>query len=500
MGVTMIPRHRSYAFFAFSSFVALVAACSSKDTTGPGSGGTAVNIVKVSGDSQSVPYAAPVTQPLVVKLTDASGNPVNGAPTAWVLLLDGAAMTEEITTSGSNGETQISPTMGGVPGAYSIIAAINGQSVTFTGISNVTLAPGLQTLAGGLFASCGIATNGAAFCWGSNIVGQLGAGPTGPHVGPMPVAGGLTFTQVSLGSFATCAVATGGALYCWGDPTNSVFGNGTAPGGGLVTTPIAAGNGRKFTEVHVGMGHSCGMSSGAVYCWGHNAQGQLGTGDTVHHWAPVPVSLPSGVTFSSVAVGDVGFNCALTPAGAAYCWGYNGTGGLGTGSSSPAYSTDPLLVTGGHVFTALAAAFDGICGLTAAGTVYCWGSGVNGNGSVGNEYAPTAISQGSAQFTQISASAQHACGLTAAGAAYCWGDNYEGDLGSGSLTKPAGAVAVTGGHVFSTIIAAGLSTCGYTTSKVMYCWGSNAARQLGLDASADTMYLAPVAVPGMTGH
>ena len=493
----MKTRTRSYVFFAA---VVLAAACSSKDTTGPGTPGNAVNIVKVSGDSQSVPYAAALPQPLVVKLTDAAGAPVNGAPTAWVLLLDGAAMTEEITTSGSNGETQISPTMDGVPGAYSIIAAINGQSVTFTGISNVTLAPGLQTMAGGLFANCGIATNGAAFCWGSNITGQLGAPPTGPHVGPMPVAGGLTFTQVSLGSFATCAVATSGALYCWGDPTNSVFGNGTAPGGSVVLTPIAAGSGRKFTEVSVGMGQSCGMSSGAVYCWGHNSKGELGTGDTVHHWSPVASEVPSGVTFTSVVVASVGVSCALSTTGAAYCWGYNGTGALGTGSSSPAYSTDPLLVTGGHTFTALAAAYDGICGLTSAGAVFCWGSGVNGNGSAGSEYAPTAISQGSVQFTQISASAQHACALTAAGAAYCWGDNYEGDLGTGSLTRPAGAVAVTGGHVFSTIIAAGLSTCGYTTSKVMLCWGSNSSRQLGLDASADTMYLAPVPVPGMAGH
>src|SRR5215469_661658 len=130
----MNQRHR---LLAISLFTAFAAACS---TTGPKSGGmsgTAVNIVKVSGDSQSATYQMALPKPLVVKLTDSAGRPVSGAPTAWIIDLDGAAQTQQITSSGANGETQITPTMGGVPGVYSITAAINGQSVTFTGVSNI---------------------------------------------------------------------------------------------------------------------------------------------------------------------------------------------------------------------------------------------------------------------------------------------------------------------------------------------------------------------------
>jgi alpha-tubulin suppressor-like RCC1 family protein len=493
----MSQRHR---LLVVSLLTAFAASCSATGPKSSGMSGTAVHIVKVSGDSQSATYQMPLAKPLVVKLTDSAGNPVSGAATAWIIDLDGAAQTQQITSSGANGETQITPTMGGVPGTYSITAAINGQSVVFSGISNITLASGLKSLGSNLFANCGVATNGAGFCWGNNFGGQLGnAAATGPHTGPMPVSGGYTFSQISVGDFMTCGLATTGLVYCWGDPLNGVFGNGTAPGGSTVMTPIQAASGRTFSQISVGSS-PCGISSGVTYCWGHNGVGELGTGDTVSHWSPVAVSVPSGVSFATVVSGG-NSSCGLTPAGAAYCWGDNYNGSLGVGSGSTAYSLLPVPVVGGHVFAALSASTTGMCGLTTAGKAYCWGSGVSGNGTSGKEYAPTAVNQGGLAFTQISANGQHACALTGGGAAYCWGDNYEGDLGSGSFSTSgaAGPVAVTGGLVFTTIMAGGLSTCGYTTSNVMYCWGTNTVQQLGLPPTADTAYAAPVAVPGMSG-
>lgn len=144
--------------------------------------------------------------------------------------------------------------------------------------------------------------------------------------------------------------------------------------------------------------------------------------------------------------------------------------------------------------------------MTAAGAVYCWGSGVPGNGTTSNVPAPTEITQSGLTFTEVSASGQHACGLTTSGAAYCWGENFEGELGAGSFSQSIGTtpLAVVGGLTYNTVVAGADLSCGYTTTNVMYCWGSNSAQQLGLTAAqdtiaADTMYDAPVIIPGMTG-
>jgi alpha-tubulin suppressor-like RCC1 family protein len=41
------------------------------------------------------------------------------------------------------------------------------------------------------------------------------------------VSGGLTFTSISAGRFHTCGVATGGAAYCWGANDVGELGDGT---------------------------------------------------------------------------------------------------------------------------------------------------------------------------------------------------------------------------------------------------------------------------------
>lgn len=130
--------------------------------------------------------------------------------------------------------------------------------------------------------------------------------------------------------------------------------------------------------------------------------------------------------------------------------------------------------------------------------MYCWGSGLNGNGSRSLEYAPTAIQQTGLTVSQLAVTDTHACALTSSGAAYCWGSNAGFDLGS-ETASGATPVAVGGGNTFNTIAPGGASTCGVTTSKSTYCWGTNTEQQLGLPPTADTAYATPVPVPGMTG-
>jgi hypothetical protein len=77
----------------------------------------------------------------------------------------------------------------------------------------------------------------------------------------------------------------------------------------------------------------------------------------------------------------------------------------------------PRLVTGGPKVGGLAAGYDFTCGLTGAGSAYCWGRGLA---------APTAY-EPTQRFRSISPSNLYpyegypdVCGLTLAGDPVCW--------------------------------------------------------------------------------
>src|SRR5262249_7042649 len=66
----------------------------------------------------------------------------------------------------------------------------------------------------------------------------------------------------------------------------------TATSAGFTQTTSAPFNGLVITSLAAGASHNCMIASGDVYCWGYNAQGQLGNGTTVN--AGKPVRMVSG--------------------------------------------------------------------------------------------------------------------------------------------------------------------------------------------------------------
>jgi Tol biopolymer transport system component/alpha-tubulin suppressor-like RCC1 family protein len=86
------------------------------------------------------------------------------------------------------------------------------------------------------FHGCGVTTTSAAYCWGVNSSGELGDGTTARwQDSPVPVTGGLAFAAVSVGERHTCGVTTGGAAYCWGSNLRGQLGDGTRT---VRTTPV----------------------------------------------------------------------------------------------------------------------------------------------------------------------------------------------------------------------------------------------------------------------
>jgi len=325
----------------------------------------------------------------------------------------------------------------------------------------------LTTITAGYFHSCGLAVGGAAWCWGSNGGGQLGAAVGTQSPTPVPVSGGLGFAALSAGRTHTCGLTPGGIAYCWGDNSLGAGATLSSP------VPVAVAGGLTFARVVAGYGHTCGVTTGgAGYCWGFNGSGELGTG-TVSQ-SSVPVAVAGALVFANIIPGRT-FTCGRTPADAAYCWGFNGGGELGDGTTTSRSS--PVPVSGGLSFAVVGAGGFHSCGLTTTGAAHCWGDnsfGQLGSGPQGASSTPRPVS-GGLTFAMLSVGNRHTCGVTAAGVAYCWGDNSTGMLGTGTTTSSSSPAAVAGGLIFATISAGRFHTCGVTTAGAAYCWGEGGA-------------------------
>ena len=215
-------------------------------------------------------------------------------------------------------------------------------------------------------------------------------------------------------------------------------------------------------------------SSGAPYCWGGNAQGQVGDGTTTARTTPTAVS--GGLTFASLAKGALGFhNCGLTSTGQAYCWGDNEAGQLG--NNVQANSSVPVPVSGGLTFASIGTGALSTCGLTSAGVMYCWGWGAYSFRGDGEIYTirsvPTAVNTGGRTFVSFAVGFRQVCALDAAGQAFCWGENYGGQLGNGNTTYSTAPVATSTALRFSSLASGYEHVCGLTTDNTVACWGSN---------------------------
>lgn len=181
----------------------------------------------------------------------------------------------------------------------------------------------------GGYHSCALDAAGAAWCWGQDLHGQLGDGD-GNTDGRTPrriaVPDGLSFVSLSAGFDHTCGIAADGAAWCWGEGTSGQLGDGSDQD---ATTPVAVEMPAdvRFIALDAGNAHTCAIDEGgSVWCWGLGIQAGGERSDDV---SLVPVMLDLGADVTVISAG--GFHtCALLQDRQAICWGEAGSGQLGT--------------------------------------------------------------------------------------------------------------------------------------------------------------------------
>lgn len=182
------------------------------------------------------------------------------------------------------------------------------------------------------------------------------------------------------------------------------------------TSPLSDPEGR----LSAGHSHSCGIQSdGTVYCWGTDE------GD----WDYGQVRDTPTDTFRTVSVGGF-FSCGVYLNQRGYtCWGEN---------KQPPIDAD---------FVTINVGVDHACGLTAAGSVQCWGDDIYGQTLPPDD-----------AFKQVSAGYRHSCGVTPENEALCWGKD---DNGRSSVPDVA----------FTQVSAGSFQSCGIDTDGEIHCWG-----------------------------
>lgn len=352
--------------------------------------------------------------------------------------------------------------------------------------------------------TCAVA-NGRAYCWGSNLHGQLGLGRTGSSNVPVAVdtsgvLAGLTVTDISAGFRHTCSVAENAAgdsrAYCWGEGPYGQLGSGSNYWSNAPIAVDVSDNAElagQVTQVSAGHDHTCAVAGGNAYCWGNNNSGQLGNIAIGALWessfTPVRVDLNP---YYDGMVRDIsagfGHSCAVVNHWA-YCWGLNDDGQLGNADAphKTFYPVTPIALSTDHQVTAISAGDRHTCAAVDGGA-YCWGFGGSGRLGDGSTYGtdiPVAVDFGgqipSGQtIADVSAGAEHSCAITKGafageGIAFCWGKGAGGRLGlqnpTTDVTTPRPVTIFHLNTVVPAISAGSTHGCAIVGYRAA-CWGA----------------------------
>jgi len=179
----------------------------------------------------------------------------------------------------------------------------------------------------------------------------------------------VTWASVGIGQFHTCATRTDHTVWCWGRNADGQLGLGNAGDGTERLVPTRVGAGTSWAAVSLGGWHTCALrTTHTLWCWGSNALGAVGVAGP-NRSTPTRVGTVS--TWATVSVGS-DHSCATRTTHTLWCWGANYDGQLGL--SSGLMRSAPTQVGSAVTWAALGAGQAHTCATRRDHSLWCWGT------------------------------------------------------------------------------------------------------------------------------
>lgn len=328
------------------------------------------------------------------------------------------------------------------------------------------------SLAAGASSTLAVDAGGRLWAWGDNAQGKLGIpGAVDPSTPQLVSSAG--WARVAVGGDGgghACAIANDGSLWCWGNDADGQLGLGQ---GVTADVPTRVGELTDWTSIAAGRASTCGVRAGALSCWGWNGDDRLGVVDLEGRSEPYVIDAKQD--WAAVAL-TYAHACAIRMDATLWCWGANDSGELGRGGDN----APPALVgTAATSWTKVVAGTAFSCGLRG-GALFCWGA--NDSGQTGLSTAadmPTKVGT-ETDWRDVSAGGRHACGVKQSGELYCWGANDFGQIGSTTVENAPAPERVGDRSDWVDVEAGNNHTCGVVESGLLLCFGSNGHGELGI--------------------
>ena len=205
------------------------------------------------------------------------------------------------------------------------------------------------------------------------VTSSAAASPTARPAAHTAVRGPAVPTQwlsVTAAGETTCSIDTSRHLWCWGYNGYGQVGNGTFDD---QASPVKIG-GATWLSVRTAYYTTCGVRTDhTAWCWGYNVYGQTGTGsDDTYLTAPAKVA--GSVVWDRFTPGYYNA-CGISTAGALYCSGYDGDGGIGDGPATDSSTNRPKRVGTSSGWGGVTVGYYNTCAVKTDHSGYCWGDG-----------------------------------------------------------------------------------------------------------------------------